>query len=124
MKRRRKHKIVRGAVRRRHARKKLPFVGRKVKYAHRRGYAPKVKEIALADGTLPKYGWPGGYPMYYVVTDEYGKNLDVACPRCASGDGDLGHGDKVIDYDVNWEDPDMYCSACNERIESAYAEKD
>jgi hypothetical protein len=32
-------------------------------------------------------------------------------------------GWKVIDADVNWEDPDLFCDHCSKRIESAYAEE-
>lgn len=30
----------------------------------------------------------------------------------------------VVAYGVNWEDPDLYCDDCSERIESAYGDKE
>lgn len=114
---------VKGAVKRRAARKghKRPSV----KYKHRLKYSPKVREIAEKSGELPAYGWPGGYPIYYFA-GEGGRRGDIAvvCPKCASGHGYLGSDDKIIDYAVNYEDPELFCEACNKRIESAYAEDD
>lgn len=68
---------------------------------------------AVNDGQLPAYAWPGGYPMYYVDLD-----CSVLCPACANGDD----APPIISYDVNWEDGEMYCDDCGERIPSAYAE--
>jgi len=72
----------------------------------------------LVDGKLPKYAWPGGYPMFYLDGED-----SVLCPDCAN----KYHDD--IDYvlrprtcDINWEDDSLYCDQCQERIESAYGE--
>lgn len=71
-----------------------------------------IDEIRTKDGTLPHTAWPGGYPMYYV--DD--KNC-VLCPDCANKDG---YGFEIVAYDINWEDENLYCDDCNEKIESAY----
>lgn len=47
------------------------------------------------------------------------KQNQVLCPKCAN---DNGTSDPVEAHGVNWEDPDLYCDDCSERIESAYAE--
>ena len=72
------------------------------------------------DGKLPAYAWPGGYPIYYLASDN-----GVLCPKCANGykEGrDTEEQLKPIAADVNWEDSSLYCEHCSERIESAYAE--
>ena len=71
-------------------------------------------------GELDAYAWPGGYPVFYVTSDD-----EVACVKCANdpstGVDAFGCDVKIVAGDVNWEDPDLYCE-CGERIESAYAE--
>lgn len=74
--------------------------------------------MALAkgkDGKYDAYAWPGGYPLYYLT------QFMVMCPDCASKDFD--QDDPIIEYQVNWEDPSLYCDVCGERIESAYADE-
>ncbi len=74
-----------------------------------------------------EYAWPGGYPMYLVTSD--GAAL---CPKCCKAEyrqivysikHNLQDGWKVEGYDINWEDPNLYCDHCSKRIESAYAEE-
>lgn len=77
------------------------------------------------DGTYPAYAWPGGYPIYYLMQDG-----ETMCPKCANENRHLDEGAQdhsgwhVVGQDINWEDPEMFCCHCNERIESAYAEPD
>ena len=73
------------------------------------------------------YAWPGGYPVYFLTSDgealcfkSVEKNLDLVLE--ASREGDNTGGWMVVGLEVNWEDPDLYCSDTNERIPSAYAE--
>ena len=78
-------------------------------------------------GNLPAYAWPGGYPIFYVMDD--GGTL---CPHCANDPSNpvhpietnetRGDGWGLAGYDVNYEDPQLYCDHCGKRIESAYAE--
>jgi hypothetical protein len=72
----------------------------------------------------------GGYPLYFVVDD--GEALCFKCVRSElrqitsairAGTSDRG-GWRVIGCDVNYEDPDLTCAHCNERIRSTYAEGD
>lgn len=67
--------------------------------------------LASSNPAREAYAWPGGYPMYY--QDEHD---NVLCPKCAE---DV---EEELASDVNWEDPDLYCDECGERIESAYSE--
>src|SRR5262249_44627177 len=72
------------------------------------------------DGTLASWAWPGGYPIYYLDSQN-----SVLCPECANkSDGDVDEltGFKPVAFGVNWEDASLYCDNCSERIESAYAE--
>ena len=77
-------------------------------------------------GKANRYVWPGGYPLYYVTTD--GGALCVDCMTreraqiIRSTVENSRDGWSVSGQDVNWEDPQLYCDNCSERIESAYAE--
>lgn len=75
-----------------------------------------LDDIRDDDGQLPRYSWPGAYSMFYVT--EQGL---VVCPDCAN---DPDTSDPVVAYDVNWEDPALFCEDAGGRIESAYAEDD
>lgn len=68
------------------------------------------------------YAWPGGYPIYYVVADG-----GVLCPSCANReiyrtidpDDDQFH---IVDGDINYENPDLFCDHCNRQIKPACGE--
>jgi hypothetical protein len=69
------------------------------------------------------YCWPGGYPLFAVTTD--GACLCRHC--CQTEARSIGFtygtdGWAIAGLAVNWEDPDLLCDHCSERIESAYAE--
>jgi hypothetical protein len=79
---------------------------------------------------LPKFAWPGGYPLYYIFTDG-----GFICPDCVNkniseiDDANRGerrfnsHGGWAVDgVEVNYEDNALRCDHCGERIESAYSE--
>lgn len=72
------------------------------------------------------YAWPGGYPLYVIMYDcaplccECAKqNLGQIARDTANKLRDSWHAECVA---INWDDPDLYCDHCSERIESAYAE--
>jgi hypothetical protein len=73
------------------------------------------------DGKLPTFAWPGGYPVFYLDSAD-----QVLCADCANkhDDPDGYPEDRPVATDVNWEDPNLYCDACSDRIESAYADDD
>ena len=82
------------------------------------------RSLRLADQlSANPYAWPGGYPLYGVFHDG-----GACCAKCASTKresiatttGTDGWG--LVTIDANWEDPDLYCSSCNARIDSAYGE--
>lgn len=78
----------------------------------------------LAEG---QFAFPGGYPMYFLCAD--GEALSWKAAQENAGlirDAIINKGAdtqwEVIGYDINWEDPALFCAHSNERIESAYAE--
>ena len=72
------------------------------------------------------WAWPGGYPLYFICDD--GAALCFACARKEWRQIVYAHlhrlrdGWRLAGYDTNWEDPDLQCAHCDERIQSAYAE--
>ena len=56
-----------------------------------------------------------GYPLFY--KDQRGDSL---CACCAQDVKD--EGEEVIQH-VNWENTQLWCWTCSEKIESAYAEE-
>lgn len=84
---------------------------------------------ALRDPNHAKYPYTsiGCYPLYLVMCD--GGSL---CHRCAVAEHaqirnaamapKYKTGWEPFGFEANWENPDLYCTNCNERIESAYAE--
>lgn len=67
------------------------------------------------NGKLRKLASIGCYPVFYMT-----RKGQALCADCAT---EVMHEDTgPVDADVNWEDPDLFCDECSQRIESAYAE--
>jgi hypothetical protein len=62
--------------------------------------------------TLDKYTSVGCYPIFYV------DGSSCLCAACA----DENEANETFFVDINWEDHELFCDECGERIESAYAE--
>jgi len=78
----------------------------------------KLDEIRDSKGNLPSFAWPGGYPLFYLDRKD-----NVLCPKCSNEAKDPDWpDDHPVAYAVNWEDPSLFCDACSDRIESAYAD--
>ncbi len=81
----------------------------------------KVIELERnADGKLPAFAWPGGYPIYYLDRD-----CSVLCADCATkslDDVDELDSFRPTDADVYYEGPTMQCENCNADIQSAYGD--
>lgn len=88
----------------------------------------RINSLSQVKATLRSgaYAWPGGYPLFLITSD--GAALCFECARkefrqivwdylnkCATGW-------KVEACEVNYEDPELYCDHCSQRIETAYAE--
>ena len=72
------------------------------------------------------YAWPGGYPLYAVMSD----GAPICCD-CAIKEwkqiyrSTVDHafdGWRLEGVGLNWEDTDLFCAHCGKRIESAYSE--
>ena len=87
-----------------------------------------MDSFKLRNAVRTKYAWPGGYPMYIVMAD--GAALCIDCAKdnyrliARSNRDNFTDGWKPAGVDVNYEDPELYCDHCGDRIESAYAEDD
>lgn len=87
-----------------------------------------MKTKAVKEFIRHPYAWPGGYPRFAVCDD--GAAL---CHKCTKANAKLiirstreeaRDGWDVAGVDINYEDETLYCEHCNERIESAYGEKE
>jgi len=82
----------------------------------------KQVELAIAE----PYAWPGGYPKYIIMSDGEALSIDAAREQLESiRESTLerrNDGWRVVDVDINWEDPALYCAHTGQRIESAYTE--
>ena len=66
----------------------------------------------VESGEYDSYAWPGGYPLFYLEQDN-----SIICPQCAN------KGEQqttIVAVDANYEDTELYCDNCNNRIEAAY----
>lgn len=75
-----------------------------------------IEEIFDSNKELPKFAWPGGYPLFYRTSYHH-----IVCPKCANKM--IRNEDEYEDithYDANYEDEDLYCHECSEKIECAY----
>jgi hypothetical protein len=86
----------------------------------------KSRSLRFADQlSSSPYAWPGGYPLFAITSD--GAAL---CKKCAATERALigtttgTDGWCVVGIDINYEDPELFCDHCGDRIESAYAEDD
>jgi len=84
------------------------------------------RSLRLADQlSASPYAWPGGYPLFGVFSDG-----GTCCHRCAKTERESigtttgSDGWQLVGITVNWEDPELLCDCCSERIESAYSEAD
>ena len=75
------------------------------------------------------YAWPGGYPLYIVMSDGEALSIDAARENykllCAA----YIRGDKrdswfPVGADINYENEYLYCAHTGEKIESAYVGED
>ena len=71
-----------------------------------------------------KYAWPGGYPLYLITAD--GAALCIDCGKkefrqiAWDWTRKASTGWCAEATDVNWEDTDLICDHCGNKIESAY----
>lgn len=73
-----------------------------------------------------KYAWPGGYPLYLVMSDG-----GALCPTCIKTEWrnivqyalweQPSSGWHPAGADINYEDNDLICDHCGKQIEAAYS---
>jgi hypothetical protein len=72
------------------------------------------------------YTFPGCYPLFFITSDGAALSFEAARANLRSifdsMRNRINDGWRVVGYDVNWEDPALYCDHTGKRIESAYAE--
>lgn len=66
---------------------------------------------------LPKYAWPGGYPIYYVDNGN-----QALCYDCAIKNDEFT--EQLTAYDINYENTSLTCDHCSKKIESAYCDEE
>jgi len=77
-------------------------------------------ERALDQG---EFSSVGSYPLYFIASN--GDRLHPKCVREVAGEDPcpaISEEWTVQVHGVNYEDPDLVCAHCGERIESAHAE--
>lgn len=68
---------------------------------------------------IPKYAWPGGYPLYAIAQD--GEPICISCVNSIPEFIDVDDPQwNIVGVTVNWEDPVLECASCNDPIECAY----
>ena len=72
------------------------------------------------------YAWPGGYPCYFITSDDMALSFEAAKQErrniIDSIANHLNDGWRIVGVDINWEDGELFCCHTGKRIESAYAE--
>lgn len=96
----------------------------------REGYARTHREIstgAQLRATLRAgpYAWPGGYPLFFVLSDGAAASfagVRANLRQCIRALRDQSRdGWRVIGCEINYEDPDARCAITDEPIPCAYA---
>lgn len=89
-----------------------------------------------ADGQLPAFAWPGGYPLIYHAdgTKFAIKRAEWLCAKCATAyltnadadpeDGPFGRWVGILTAHPLYEGPATECDQCAAEIETAYGDPD
>lgn len=87
-----------------------------------------MNSLKLRNAIRAKYAWPGGYPLYLVMRDAGAMCMDCARDEyrqiARANRYGLRDGWQPADVDINWEDTELRCDHCGDRIESAYGESE
>jgi hypothetical protein len=74
------------------------------------------------------YAWPGGYPLYFITSDGAALSFDAVKENyriiLQSVKHKMRDGWQVVAFEINWEEPDLFCEHSGKRIDSAYCEED
>jgi len=75
----------------------------------------------MSNHTFKKYSSDAncvGYPLYYIVDSSYA-GAQIMCANCCTEEHT---GDETIQTEANWDDHQLYCEICSDKIEAAYEE--
>jgi hypothetical protein len=88
----------------------------------------RINTVAEFKATLRagQYAWPGGYPMFLICSDGAALHFDCAKENARqimeSIATKANDGWRVVGCDINYEDSELVCDHCSDRIESAYGD--
>jgi hypothetical protein len=91
--------------------------------------AKQARWNGIKNAIRSRYAWPGGYPLYIVMSDGEALSIDAARENykllCAA----YIRGDKHDSWlaegaNINYEDENLFCIHTGEKIESAYVGED
>jgi hypothetical protein len=72
------------------------------------------------------YAWPGGYPLYWLMSDGEACAFSVASTErrnmLQAIRDNCRNGWRPVALEINWEDTELYCAHTGSHIESAYGE--
>lgn len=95
------------------------------KYECHHGVITNGKKLCATLRAGP-YAWPGGYPLF--IGNNCGEATHFECVKenLSSIIYDLRHNPRFgpMYCEINYEDTDLYCDCCGEKIESAYGDDD
>ena len=57
-----------------------------------------------------------GYPLFYIVDCNYA-GTQTMCANCCTNEYT---GEETIQTEANWENHNLYCDVCSNKIEAAY----
>lgn len=88
----------------------------------------EIKTVSDFDRALENgpYTWPGGYPIYFLMSDGETLDFDAATSEAEAIREAIRENDnsgwRVVACDINWEDDELYCAHSGRKIPSAYGE--
>lgn len=83
---------------------------------------PNIQVLDIDPSRVARYSTYGSYPLYYLAKDGgvlSAEAVEENIDQCCDPDEPQWY---VVAYDTNYDNPELYCSHTNKRIESAYAE--
>ena len=88
----------------------------------------EIRTVAEFKATLRAgpSAWPGGYPLYFIVSDGAALSFQTARAEfrliAESIHDERSEGWRVVACEINYEDSNLVCAHSGELIESAYGE--
>lgn len=89
----------------------------------------EIKTVSDFDKALENgpYAWPGGYPLYFLMSDGEALDFEAAESEAELIRNAIRENDnsewRVIACCINWDDEELYCAHSCRKIASAYGEK-